>query len=338
MTVERILLHYRIVALPDPQAIALWQEALCERWGLRGRIIVSPQGLNGTVGGEVGALKQYAKATRRHPGFRDLELKWSDGSASDFPRLSVKVRRELVGFGAPDEVAVDEQGVVDGGVRVSPQQLDDMAAQREDLVLFDGRNAWEARIGRFQGAVVPDVETSRDFAAELDSGAYDHLKDRPVVTYCTGGIRCEFLSAMMRRRGFREVYQLDGGIVRYGEARGDAGLWQGSLAVFDDRGALEFSEDAAVIGQCDLCGADARRFENCARSRCHRRLLMCEDHRAAHRDGPGLRCPDGYRDARTGAPLPPEAHSGQSSSTPAAAPETGDARPTDPSTSTQEGA
>ena len=188
MTVERILLHYRIVALPDPQAIALWQEALCERWGLRGRIIVSPQGLNGTVGGEVGALKQYAKATRRHPGFRDLELKWSDGSAADFPRLSVKVRRELVGFGAPDEVAVDEQGVVDGGMRVSPQQLDDMVAQREDLVLFDGRNAWEARIGRFQGAVVPDVETSRDFAAELDSGAYDHLKDRPVVTYCTGGI------------------------------------------------------------------------------------------------------------------------------------------------------
>ena len=113
MTVERILLHYRIVALPDPQAIALWQEALCERWGLRGRIIVSPQGLNGTVGGEVGALKQYAKATRRHPGFRDLELKWSDGSAADFPRLSVKVRRELVGFGAPDEVAVDEQGYVE---------------------------------------------------------------------------------------------------------------------------------------------------------------------------------------------------------------------------------
>lgn len=323
MTVERILLHYRIVALPDPQAIALWQEALCERWGLRGRIIVSPQGLNGTVGGEVGALKQYAKATRRHRAFGDLELKWSDGSAADFPRLSVKVRRELVGFGAPDEVAVDDQGV-DGGVRVSPQQLDEMAAEREDLVLFDGRNAWEARIGRFQGAVVPDVETSRDFAAELDSGAYDHLKDRPVVTYCTGGIRCEFLSAMMRRRGFREVYQLDGGIVRYGETRGDSGLWEGSLAVFDDRGALEFSDAAAVIGRCDFCDAPADRFLNCAQPRCHRRLLACAPHREQHLGGPGLRCPDGCRDARTGEPLPADADPE------AAAGAVGSAAPTDP--------
>ena len=288
MTVERILLHYRIVALPDPQAIALWQEALCERWGLRGRIIVSPQGLNGTVGGEVGALKQYAKATRRHPGFRDLELKWSDGSAADFPRLSVKVRRELVGFGAPDEVAVDEQGVVDGGVRVSPQQLDDMAAQREDLVLFDGRNAWEARIGRFQGAVVPDVETSRDFAAELDSGAYDHLKDRPVVTYCTGGIRCEFLSAMMRRRGFREFYQLDGGIVRYGEVFGDAGLWRGELAVFDRRMALRFSEDAETIGRCVTCEAPTSALRNCSDPACTTLEVRCAACAAAD---PDRRCP-----------------------------------------------
>ncbi|WP_144791185.1 rhodanese-related sulfurtransferase [Kocuria palustris] len=305
MTVNRILLHYRIVALPDPRAVALWQEALCERLGLRGRIIVSPQGLNGTVGGEVGALKQYARSTRRHPAFADLEPKWSDGSAADFPRLSVKVRDELVGFGAPDEVEVDEHGVVDGGARLSPQELDAMAAARDDLVLFDGRNAWEARIGRFRGAVVPQAETSRDIVAELGSGAYDHLRDRPVVTYCTGGIRCEFLSAMMRRRGFREVYQLDGGIVRYGEARGDAGLWEGSLAVFDDRGALEFSEAASVIGRCDVCAAPARRFINCARPRCHRRLLVCTAHRGAHDDGPGILCPQGCRDARTGAPLAP---------------------------------
>lgn len=296
MTVNRILLYYRITALADPQAVALWQETLCEGLGLRGRIIVSPQGLNGTVGGEIGALKRYAKATKRHPAFRDLELKWSDGSAEDFPRLSVKVRRELVGFGAPDEVQVDRDGVVGGGQRLSPQQLDELAAQREDLVLFDGRNAWEARVGRFRDAVVPEAQTSRDIVAELDSGAYDHLKDRPIVTYCTGGIRCEFLSAMMRRRGFQQVYQLDGGIVRYGEARGDRGLWEGSLAVFDDRGTLDFSPAATAIGQCDLCGAPAKDFENCARPVCHRRLLLCAEHSGQHRDGPGLICPGGCLD------------------------------------------
>ena len=338
MALPKIVLFYVFTPLADPEAVRLWQLTLARQCNVTGRIIVSEQGINATVGGDIRDVKAYVRGLREYEPFEHVDVKWSDGVGNDFPRLSVKVRPELVTFNAPDTITITADGVVGGGTHLSPREVNELVEQREDVVFFDGRNELEARIGRFRGAVVPQTGATRDFVAELDSGAYDHLKDRPVVTYCTGGIRCEFLSAMMRRRGFREVYQLDGGIVRYGEARGDAGLWQGSLAVFDDRGALEFSEDAAVIGQCDLCGADARRFENCARSRCHRRLLMCEDHRAAHRDGPGLRCPDGCRDARTGAPLPPEAHSGQSSSTPAAAPETGDARPTDPSTSTQEGA
>ena len=108
-------------------------------------------------------------------------------------------------------------------------------------MFFDGRNAFEAEIGRFKDAVVPDVATTRDFVAELDSGEYDHLKGKPVVTYCTGGIRCEVLSCLMTSRGFGEVYQLDGGIVRYGETFGDDGLWEGSLYVFDKRISLEFT-------------------------------------------------------------------------------------------------
>ncbi len=293
---NRILLYYSLTPLPDPQAIALWQRELCERLGLRGRILVSLEGLNGTVGGEVNALKQYAKITRSYPGFRGMELKWSDGSAGDFPRLSVKVRDELVAFGAPGQVTVDQNGVVGGGTHISPQELDHMADSRDDLVFFDGRNAWEARIGKFKDAVVPEVETTHDFVTELDSGKYDHLKDKPVVTYCTGGIRCEFLSALMIQRGFQEVYQLDGGIVRYGEARQDSGLWEGSLAVFDARGAIDFSPEAAVIGTCDVCGKPANTFVNCSDPTCHHRLLACAEHVRIH-DDDGLRCPTGCRPA-----------------------------------------
>lgn len=293
---NRILLYYSLTPLPDPQAIALWQRELCERLGLRGRILVSPEGLNGTVGGEVNALKQYAKITRSYPGFRGMELKWSDGSAGDFPRLSVKVRDELVAFGAPGQVTVDQNGVVGGGTHISPQELDHMADSRDDLVFFDGRNAWEARIGKFKDAVVPEVETTHDFVTELDSGKYDHLKDKPVVTYCTGGIRCEFLSALMIQRGFQEVYQLDGGIVRYGEARQDSGLWEGSLAVFDARGAIDFSPEAAVIGTCDVCGKPANTFVNCSDPTCHHRFLACAEHVRIH-DDDGLRCPTGCRPA-----------------------------------------
>jgi rhodanese-related sulfurtransferase len=121
------------------------------------------------------------------------------------------------------------------------------------VVFFDGRNAFEAQIGRFKDAIVPDVATTHDFIKELESGKYDDLKDKPVVTYCTGGIRCEVLSSLMVNRGFKEVYQLDGGIVRYGETFKDQGLWEGSLYVFDKRMHLEFSEDAKTIGECVRC-------------------------------------------------------------------------------------
>ncbi|MHC5558505.1 oxygen-dependent tRNA uridine(34) hydroxylase TrhO [Kocuria sp. U4B] len=291
MAQHRIVLHYVFTPLPDPAAVVLWQRALCESLGLRGRILVSPHGLNGTVGGEVGAVKQYVRTTRSYPGFRDTVFKWSEGSAEDFPRLSVKQRDELVSFGAPGELEVDEHGVVGGGTRLSPAQLDALVAERgDDVVLFDGRNAYEARIGRFRGAVVPDVAHTRDFVAELDSGRYDELKTRPVVTYCTGGIRCEVLSALMRRRGFEEVYQLDGGIVEYGRERGDRGLWEGSVYVFDRRMHLEFSPDAATPGRCERCDAPAHRFVNCADPACRALVLACP---ACLAEQPELTCPHG---------------------------------------------
>ncbi|HXF03166.1 MAG TPA: rhodanese-related sulfurtransferase, partial [Arthrobacter sp.] len=248
MALNRIVLYYAFTPLPDPEAIRLWQRALGEKLGLRGRILISKDGINGTVGGELNAVKQYVKTTREHPAFRGLDVKWSDGGAEDFPRLSVKVRDEIVSFGAPGELKVDQDGVVGGGKHLRPEELhqliDAKKAAGDDVVFFDGRNAFEAQIGKFKDAIVPDVATTHDFIQELDSGKYDDLKDKPVVTYCTGGIRCEVLSSLMVNRGFQEVYQLDGGIVRYGETFGDAGLWEGSLYVFDQRMHLEFTPDA----------------------------------------------------------------------------------------------
>ena len=132
-------------------------------------------------------------------------------------------------------------------------------------------------IGRFRGAVVPDTETTRDFVELLDSGVYDDLKGKPVVTYCTGGIRCEVLSSLMTARGFGEVYQLEGGIVRYGEKYGDDGLWDGSLYVFDGRGSVDFSDHAAVIGECVGCGAATKRTANCPDPSCRSQFVVCED-------------------------------------------------------------
>jgi len=272
----KVILYYGFTPLADPEAIRLWQHTLCESLNLKGRILLSTHGINGTVGGAMKDVKRYVRATKSYPGFRNLDVKWSDGTGEDFPRLRVRVRDEIVSFGAPDNLRVDENGVVGGGERLTPAQLHELVeAKGDDVVFFDGRNAFEAAIGRFKDAIVPDVETTRDFVAELDSGKYDDLKGRPVVTYCTGGVRCEVLSALMKQRGFSEVYQLEGGIVRYGEAYGNKGLWQGSLYIFDERMNQEFGEDITVLGECEGCGAPTSTYVNCENLACRALTLLC---------------------------------------------------------------
>ena len=280
MSVPKILLFYLFTPLADPDAVRLWQRDLCESLGIRGRILISKDGINGTVGGELKDVKKYVRKTRQYAAFKAIDFKWSEGGGDDFPRLSVKVRDELVSFGAPGELRVDEHGVAGGGTRLTPEQLHELVAEKQ-VTFFDGRNSFEAQIGRFRDAVVPNVDNTRDFVAELDRGAYDHLKNEPVVTYCTGGIRCEVLSSLMINRGFREVYQLEGGIVKYGETFADTGLWEGSLYVFDDRKTIEFSDQAAVIGSCYVCGQSTSRMENCRDLACRAQLTVCDDHAGA---------------------------------------------------------
>ncbi len=274
VAVPKILLFYAFTPLADPEALRLWQRDLCESLGLGGRIILSKDGINGTVGGELKAVKKYVRKTREFAPFHDIDFKWSEGRGNDFPRLSVRVRDELVSFGAPGELVVNEAGVVGGGAKLTPTQLNELVAEKP-VTFFDGRNAFEAQIGRFRDAVVPEVANTRDFVAELDSGKYDHLKDEPVVTYCTGGIRCEVLSSLMVSRGFTEVYQLDGGIATYGAEYGDSGLWDGSLYVFDNRMSITFSDAAAIIGRCSQCAEPTSRMQNCDDLACREQLVVC---------------------------------------------------------------
>jgi UPF0176 protein len=274
---QKILLYYKFTPISDPDVVRLWQKTLTDSLNLRGRILVSRSGLNGTVGGDIDDLKRYIKETKQYAGFKDIVFKWSDGGRENFPRMSVKTRRELVGFkNSEDEFEVDENGVVGGGVHLKPRQVHELIEKYgDDVVFFDGRNAHEAAIGKFKNAVVPNTNTSRDFIDELESDKYDDIKGKKVITYCTGGIRCEVISAMMRKRGFKDVYQIDGGIVKYGEAYGDDGLWEGSLRVFDDRMTVDFSDHAKTIGKCSHCDGPTNNFENCAWANCNDLVLIC---------------------------------------------------------------
>lgn len=278
---QKIILYYKFAPIADPESVRLWQKTLCESLHLRGRIIISKHGINGTVGGDIEDVKAYVKATKAYALFKDTVFKWSDGGRDNFPKLSVKVRKEIVAFDAADEIEVDENGVVGGGKHLKPAEVHALVEKYgDDVVFFDGRNAYEAQVGKFKNAIVPDVKTSRDFLKELEDPKYNDIKDKPVVTYCTGGIRCEILSALMKKRGFKDVYQMDGGIVKYGEAYGDDGLWEGSLYVFDGRMNVKFSDKAKDIGECVHCGAKTSNFENCAEKTCNQLVLICENCKA----------------------------------------------------------
>ncbi len=277
MALNKIILYYSFAPVDDPKAVMLWQKTLCQSLNLKGRILISKHGINGTLGGDMENLKKYCRATKEYPGFGKTDFKWSEGTGNDFPRLSVKVRNELVAFTTPEEVKVAKSGVVNGGKHLKPHEVNALVEEKGDeVVFFDGRNAFEAKIGKFKNAVVPDVQTSHDFIREIESGKYDHLKDKPIVTYCTGGIRCEILSAVMINRGFKEVYQIEGGIVRYGERFRDKGLWEGSLYVFDGRMNVNFSDEAKTIGECEACGGATSSFRNCSDLGCRDLILLCD--------------------------------------------------------------
>ena len=171
MELQKIILYYCFTPLEDPEAIKLWQQDLCESLGIKGRILISPHGINGTLGGDMSALKKYVRRTKSYPGFKKIDFKWSEGTGEDFPRLRIRVRDELVAFGAPGELKVDQTGVVGGGLHLRPEEVNKLVEEKgDDVVFFDGRNAFEAKIGKFKNAIVPDVTTSHDFVSEIESG------------------------------------------------------------------------------------------------------------------------------------------------------------------------
>ena len=275
---QKIILFYKFAPVADPEAVRLWQRTLCEKLNLKGRVLIAEHGINGTVGGDIKDLKAYAKATKTYLAFKGTTFKWSEGGRDDFPKLIVKVRPEIVTFGVADAIKVDQNGIVGGGKHLKPQQVHKLIEERgDDVIFFDGRNAYEAAVGRFKNAIVPNIEYTREFAQELQDPKYDDIKDKPVVTYCTGGIRCEVLSMLMKQNGFQDVYQIDGGIAKYGEQYTDDGLWEGSLYVFDDRMGTKFSDNAKDIGVCVHCAANTSNYENCANKTCNKLILICQN-------------------------------------------------------------
>lgn len=271
--VYNVLLYYQFVPIEDPEAFADEHRRLCADLELKGRILVAPEGLNGTVSGPVEACMAYRQHMSADPRFASMVFKVDIADRHAFEKLFVRVKKELVTFRA--DLPSDPNEIT--GKRLSPVEWKQFL-ERQDVIVLDGRTDYEYDIGHFRGAIRPDVASFREFPEWIRTHLAD-ARNKPILTYCTGGIRCEKLTSFMLRDGFTEVYQLDGGIVTYGKDPSTQGaLWDGLCYVFDERGTVEINhtDDRRVVGRCHHCGDPTERYVDCRNYRCHLQHLACE--------------------------------------------------------------
>ncbi|MDX2308873.1 MAG: rhodanese-related sulfurtransferase [Hyphomicrobium sp.] len=244
-----IAAFYKFVRIDDADALAASLTEHCTSLGIKGTILLAREGINGTIAGPAGAVADIFATLRRDIRFADLVVKWSTAPGAPFQRLKVKVKPEIVTFGAPDEADPTRRV----GTYVEPARWNELIS-REEVVVIDTRNAYEVSVGTFKGARHPGtrsfVEFKRYAETELDPSRHPQ-----VAMFCTGGIRCEKASAYLLSLGFPEVYHLEGGILRYlEEIPPEDSLWRGECFVFDERVAVRHGVAVGTHALCADCG------------------------------------------------------------------------------------
>lgn len=269
----QVLLYYKYVGIVDPEALRIAQKELCERLNLKGRIIVAHEGINGTVGGSKEATEAYIQEMTQDPRFSNIHWKKSEGPLDTFPRLSIKVRPEIVTTKITDVELNPEK---ERAPHLKPEELHAWYREGKKFKVIDMRNTYEIGVGTFKDSVDPETMNFRDLPKSLEKLSIH--KDDVVVPVCTGGVRCEKGALYLKAHGFNNVYALDGGIVSYME-KYPGQDFEGTLYVFDKRKKMDFCKPGQreVIGKCSICLGRTERVENCADDECHLQFICCDD-------------------------------------------------------------
>ncbi|MCS7318043.1 MAG: rhodanese-related sulfurtransferase [Candidatus Dojkabacteria bacterium] len=272
----QILLYYKYVYIADPQRIRDWQENLCRQLNLKGRIIVAQEGINGTVEGLVENTEEYIREMNKNSIFVDIVYKKSIGTGDAFPRLSVKVRPEIVSLHLDNENFYPWEVT---GKYITAEELFNWYIQNKEFYVVDMRNDYEHRVGYFEKSILLPLKNFRDLPNVVHS--ISHLKDKTIVTVCTGGVRCEKGSGYLIKKVFKYVYQLKDGIVTFMEKFPNK-YFLGKLFVFDKRVVIGFnidSQEHVIVSKCERCGTASDNYVNCAYLHCKniRRFIVCQE-------------------------------------------------------------
>lgn len=266
----RILLFYKYIKFPEPQKFVQEHLKFCDEHDIKGRVWISGEGINATVSGLTENIEKYKKEISSYPEFSDIWFKEDSYFEHAFNKIHVRVKKEIVnaGFGNVD--------LSKTGKYLSPEKLNEFYTSGKDFVIVDARNEYESAIGKFKNAVTPNMETFRDWI-QVASNLKDY-KDKTIVTYCTGGIRCEKASAYLTEQGFKDVYQIKGGIWNYIKQFPDK-YWEGSMFVFDERRIVTPNklEELKHIGRCYYCGIKTSYYINCRNQICNKMIITCHE-------------------------------------------------------------
>lgn len=266
--IYHVLLYYIYSPIENVVEYRDIHHQFCLENNLLGRIIIAPEGLNGTVSGTPADTEKYMTWVKSDPRFAKVDFKVEKVSKHAFTKLYVRIKKEIVHSELP--VNPLEQT----GKHLEPADFKELLKNDPNVVLVDMRSNYEHSVGKFKGAVTFDMENLRELPDHVNEIA--HLKDKKIVTYCTGGIKCEKASAYLLSQGFSDVYQLHGGIIKYGLEEGGENF-DGKCYVFDNRLTTEVNSiNPVVISKCHVCGTDSDRMVNCANPDCNEHLPICE--------------------------------------------------------------
>lgn len=272
MKAYQTLLYYCYSHIQDAEQYAADHLKFCKSVGLTGRIIIADEGLNGTVSGTVEACTAYMDYVYADGRFGATEFKIDEVDEPSFIKMHCRYKKEIVYSGLRDPSYIDP--TKETGKHLEPTEFMEMK-DRDDVVVLDVRSNYEHSIGKFKNAVTLDIENFRDFPAMINELA--QYKDKKILTYCTGGIKCEKASALLLKEGFKDVYQLHGGIIKYGKEAGGKDF-DGKCYVFDNRIAVDVNQvNPVTISTCRNCGKTTSKMINCANPECNEHFTQCDE-------------------------------------------------------------
>lgn len=268
----RVLLYYKYVPIENAEQYTKTHLEFCKKIGLKGRILIANEGINGTVAGDYETTQKYMDYVHSDERFKDLWFKIDEEDKNPFEKMFVRYRKEIVHLGLEDDV----DPLVLTGKYLNPQEFKE-AILDENTVVIDARNDYEFDLGHFRGSIRPDIRNFRELPNWIRENK-EKFKDKRVVTYCTGGVRCEKFSGWLVREGFKDVGQLHGGITTYSKDPEVAGeLWDGSMYVFDGRISVPINKKShTIVGKDYFDNSPCERYVNCGEPTCNKRMLVSE--------------------------------------------------------------